>query len=180
MDRIKRGILSNRQVLIFISLLGTVLMSQLASFLLRFEFVIPPVEVRHLGWGAVLAVVCKLSVLYWRRQHRGFLSFSGLGDLRRALEASLGASLAFVAVMLVVDPRYPRSIYILDLILTTGGDLRAGGGGADDPGVEAGGGERRARDPEHADLWSGRGGQGGGGRDRLEPEAGDEGGGIFG
>jgi FlaA1/EpsC-like NDP-sugar epimerase len=121
MDRIKRGILSNRQVLIFISLLGTVLMSQLASFLLRFEFVIPPVEVRHLGWGAVLAVVCKLSVLYWRRQHRGFLSFSGLGDLRRALEASLGASLAFVAVMLVVDPRYPRSIYILDLILTTGG-----------------------------------------------------------
>lgn len=113
--------IANRQILIFMGLLTVVSMSQLASFLLRFEFSIPRLEARHLANGVALALVCKLSVLYLRRQHRGFLGFSGLHDLKRVLVASSMGSLLFMGAMLWLDSRYPRSIYILDFILTTAG-----------------------------------------------------------
>jgi FlaA1/EpsC-like NDP-sugar epimerase len=92
-----------------------------ASFLLRFEFAVPPIYLPMLGTAILSALAIKLTVfrtfglrhLAWR--HIGF------EDLLRIAAAHAVASLLLaVAVRVSLGPSFPRSLYILDFILCVG------------------------------------------------------------
>lgn len=115
-------ILSLRHMLIFMALASTVVVSLVFAFLLRFDFAVPPAEFRHLRFGLLVALPLKLIAFYLVRMHRGWLTFSGFGDLRRVVHGSLFGSAVLAAAMYGgLDPAFPRSVTILDGILCFGG-----------------------------------------------------------
>lgn len=97
---------------------GITAMALTASFLLRFEFLVPPDALQMLVQALPLVILIKLAVfrgfglrhLAWR--HIGF------EDLLRIAAANLVASVVVtVALRTWVGPAFPRSIYVLDLVL---------------------------------------------------------------
>ncbi len=92
-----------------------------ASFLLRFDFDLPATEWQHLKLGLALALSTKLVVFAVARLHRGWWSSVSTRDLIGVAYGTLAASVVFtVAARLLIGPGFPRSVYILDFILTSG------------------------------------------------------------
>lgn len=92
----------------------------LLAFWLRFEFVIPAAHLPHLWYalGAWLLTkpaifhACGLTHRWWRH--------SSIPDLLRLGFANIAASITGAAVITALaPPGFPRSIYLLDLILTS-------------------------------------------------------------
>jgi len=112
-------VLRQRHFFIFAALIFIVTGSQAAAFLLRFEFGIPLAELRSLQLGMILALAVKLPIFYGTRLHRGWLNFSGLDDIRRILLSTFLGTAAFSGIVYsVLGKAFPRSIYVLDFILT--------------------------------------------------------------
>ncbi len=109
-----------RRLLIFVYLNVVVLSSLLLAFSFRFDFAIPNGEMKHLAIGLVVALPLKLAIFYLTQVHRGWLTFSGLGDLWRIVRGVAVASCLFVLLMyaLRLAPAFPRSVYVLDPLLT--------------------------------------------------------------
>ncbi len=104
----------------FIALSQAVLitLSLLAAFLLRFDFSIPPPYTKLLYNSLWLAVVLKMAMFYVVGLHRGWWRFVGMPDLLRVLAANANGSLAFAVVnYTLVGPRFPRSVYCIDLLI---------------------------------------------------------------
>ncbi len=89
-----------------------------SSFLLRFEFAVPPAYIPMLGKALPAAILLKLAVfrafglrhLAWR--HIGF------ADLFRIVAAhTAGSTLLAWTLWVTLGPGFPRSIYILDFVL---------------------------------------------------------------
>ncbi len=89
-----------------------------AGFLLRFEFAVPEIYLPMLAAALPWALAVKLTVfrvfglrdLAWR--HIGF------DDLLRVALANLSASILLaLALRVALGPAFPRSIYVLDLVL---------------------------------------------------------------
>ena len=89
-----------------------------ASFLLRFEFAVPPLYLPMLATALPLALATKLGIfrlfglrhLAWR--HVGF------EDLLRIAAANAAASVLLTAlVRITIGPHFPRSIFLLDFLL---------------------------------------------------------------
>src|SRR5690348_3404719 len=92
--------------------------SGFAAFLLRFEFSIPREHIRHLAVGILVWAVTKLVVFHLLRLDRGWWRFVSVIDVARIGCANLiGSVLSVPAVLVVAPPGFPRSIYILDLVL---------------------------------------------------------------
>jgi FlaA1/EpsC-like NDP-sugar epimerase len=98
----------------------------LAAFLLRFEFTIPVDQEPQLVRGLLLALPIKIivflcfrpSILWWR--------YVGLLDVFKVLQASAASSAIFcIAAMKLIGPQFPRSIYLLDFILSFTGTAAA-------------------------------------------------------
>jgi len=88
------------------------------AFLLRFEFSIPEVHRKHLYCALLLWVPAKLIVFRLLNLDRGWWRFVSIHDLVRLVVGNLLGSLAGAALILSLGPqRFPRSLYILDLIL---------------------------------------------------------------
>jgi len=96
-----------------------------ASFLLRFDFSIPPSEVRQLVMGLAIAVPLKMLIFLAARLDRGWWKLVGIHDLTRVLIANMAGSALFATTAAVVVGRsFARSVYIIDFIvcfLTTAG-----------------------------------------------------------
>lgn len=96
-----------------------------ASFLLRFEFSIPPWQIEHLAYALCIWVVVKTLVFQLFAVNRATWRFISLPDARSLLAANVMASLASAVVIRLVAPHgFPRSIYLIDLalcLLVTGG-----------------------------------------------------------
>jgi FlaA1/EpsC-like NDP-sugar epimerase len=93
-------------------------LSLAASFLLRFDFSIPPGELPHL-YRALWPALALKSLAFWvARLDRGWWRFAGIADLHRVLVANAAGSLAFTAVAAMwIGPGFPRSVYLIDLLL---------------------------------------------------------------
>ncbi len=92
--------------------------SGVAAFLLRFEFRIPANEWTHLGYGLAAWLVCKSVAFRWLGLDRGWWRFVSIEDLARIGLANVGGSAGAALVITALAPRgFPRSIYILDLVL---------------------------------------------------------------
>ena len=93
--------------------------SVLGAFLLRFDFTIPGDEISHLRSGVCVAAAVKVLTFQVGGLRRGWWRFAGLGDVYRLAIANSVASLLFmVLVFLMVGPAFPRSIYVIDFILS--------------------------------------------------------------
>jgi FlaA1/EpsC-like NDP-sugar epimerase len=89
-----------------------------ASFLLRFEFAVPPAYLLMLG-RAILAALAVKAVVYrafglrhlaWR-----YVGFEGL--LRIAAANAVGSLALTIILSIAFGPAFPRSIYVLDFML---------------------------------------------------------------
>jgi FlaA1/EpsC-like NDP-sugar epimerase len=107
-----------RRAVIWVFHLATIALSLAASFLLRFDFSIPPRELPLL-YHAIWPALALKSLAFWlARLDRGWWRFAGIADLYRVLVANVGASLAFTAtVAITIGPAFPRSVYLIDLLL---------------------------------------------------------------
>jgi FlaA1/EpsC-like NDP-sugar epimerase len=91
--------------------------SAVTAFLLRFEFSIPASEFGHLGAAILVWVVVKVLAFHWAELDRGWWRFVSIHDVGRLALANTAASLlSFVAIVFTI-PRFPRSIYVIDLLI---------------------------------------------------------------
>lgn len=108
-----------RRRLINLGVLGVLIgASLLLSFLLRFEFAIPPEEFVTLQRALWLALAVKLPVLWLFGRERPSWRHLSVFDLSALVSAQATASLVFtIAALWRIGPSFPRSIYLLDFLL---------------------------------------------------------------
>ena len=92
--------------------------SGIAAFLLRFDLTLPPKEMAHLVYALQIWIVVKSIVFRMARLDRGWWRFVSLHDLPRlAIGNLLGSFLGALAIVLIAPRGFPRSIYVLDLLV---------------------------------------------------------------
>lgn len=112
-------LLKYRRWLVMAAELGLFAVAGVAAFLLRFEFSIPRNELAHLQFGLAVWLIAKPAVFALLRVDRTSWRHVSLDDLARLAAGNLFGSLAGCAGILWLAPRgFPRSIYILDLLLS--------------------------------------------------------------
>ncbi|MBM3739518.1 MAG: polysaccharide biosynthesis protein [Acidobacteria bacterium] len=93
-------------------------LSGLAAFVLRFDGEIPPNHQVHLMWGLAVWLVTKSVVFRFFGLDRGWWRFVSVDDVMRIGVGNLTASVAaFAVIRLWAPPGFPRSIYLLDLVI---------------------------------------------------------------
>lgn len=91
------------------------------SFGLRFEFAIPDEYVELIGVVLPIAVGLKLVVFLVFRQYAGWWRYVTLTDLLTLGRAALASSALLAAIIYLLGLRaFPRSVFIIDLMLTIG------------------------------------------------------------
>ena len=90
----------------------------ISAFLLRFEFAIPNVHRKYLVWALLILIPVKLIVFRVFNLDHGWWRFVSIHDLVRLAYGNLAASLlGAVCIRLFAPVGFPRSLYILDLLL---------------------------------------------------------------
>jgi len=123
LGRMSRPLFWALQALIFV-------ISGITAFLLRFDLTLPPREMAHLEYALLAWIAVKSIVFRMARLDRGWWRFVSLYDVPRlAIGNLLGSFLGALAIVLIARHGFPRSIYVLDLLvcllLTTGTRLAA-------------------------------------------------------
>jgi FlaA1/EpsC-like NDP-sugar epimerase len=115
---VPRGIFWVSQILVLA-------ISGIAAFLLRFDFTIPRNYLPHLLFALPVWVVSKVIVFHLAKLDRGMWRYFSVADTVRVTYGNvLGSLVAGIVIFLVGPANFPRSIYLLDLILSflvTGG-----------------------------------------------------------
>jgi FlaA1/EpsC-like NDP-sugar epimerase len=94
------------------------ILSGVGAFLLRFEFTIPSLFLRHLYFAVATWAVVKSLVFQLHGLHRGWWRFVSTPDLLRIASANIIGSLASgLVILLFGPPGFPRSLYFLDFLL---------------------------------------------------------------
>ena len=107
-----------RRPVIFVSELAVVLLSLAAAFQLRFEFEVPPHQRALFLQGLGLALLAKLAVFRLSGLERRSFRFTSFADIWLLAGANLAGSALFtICTRVVVGPRFPRSIYLVDFLL---------------------------------------------------------------
>ena len=92
--------------------------SGITAFLLRFDLSFPPKEVAHLVYALPVWIVMKIIVFRIARLDQGWWRFVSLHDLPRlAMGNLLGSFLGTLAILWLAPRGFPRSIYVLDLLV---------------------------------------------------------------
>jgi len=91
----------------------------LLSFFVRFDFVVPPANWAMCMLFLPLNVAIKFASFYYFKMDTGLWRYFSFKDLSRLLKATLTSSIFFmVFVMVLWGHGYPRSIYVLDGVIT--------------------------------------------------------------
>lgn len=98
--------------------IGIFITSGLAAFLLRFDFHIPSAYVQHLVYALLIWTCVKAIVFRLAKLDRGWWRYVSTNDLVSLVSGNVIGSIASCAVLLCVAPHgFPRSIYLLDLMI---------------------------------------------------------------
>jgi FlaA1/EpsC-like NDP-sugar epimerase len=107
-----------RRIWIVLIQVAIFIFSAFTAFLLRFEFNIPRQEFGHLRTAILVWIVVKTVGFHIAGLNRGWWRFVSIHDLGRLAFANTGASIvSFIAIALAL-PGFPRSIYILDFLIS--------------------------------------------------------------
>jgi FlaA1/EpsC-like NDP-sugar epimerase len=97
---------------------GVAAISLAAAYEIRLDFSLSPAEWRLLANVLMIAVPIKLCSFYVGRLHRGSWRHAALPDLIRIGFVNICASiLSASAVMMWVGAEFPRSVYVIDLLI---------------------------------------------------------------
>ena len=111
LGRISRPLICAVQAAIFA-------VSGIGAFLLRFDLSIPAKETAHLAYALAVWIVVKSIAFRLARLDRGWWRFVSLDDLPRlAIGNLLGSFLGALAILWIAPRGFPRSIYVLDLVV---------------------------------------------------------------
>jgi FlaA1/EpsC-like NDP-sugar epimerase len=89
------------------------------AFLLRFDFVIPDRYIDHLAFGTGVWVVVKTAVFHLAGLHRAWWRFVSIYDVSRIAAMSVVAAALSAVVIVTIGPDgFPRSVFVLDLLLS--------------------------------------------------------------
>ncbi|HYL35407.1 MAG TPA: nucleoside-diphosphate sugar epimerase/dehydratase [Bryobacteraceae bacterium] len=90
----------------------------IAAFLLRFDFTIPGSQRTYLYCGLMVWVPLKLIIFRLLNLDRGWWRYVSIDDIVRLIAAnSLASLLGGILILSLGPPGFPRSLYILDLLL---------------------------------------------------------------
>lgn len=118
--KILRGfVISHRRSVMIATLIVQVVISNYLSFVLRFESILSPEHVARFVRYLPLLLAIRLSFYLFTGLYKGLWRYASIDDLIKIVNTSaLGSILFYVMVRFVFgDVEYPRSIYILDLLL---------------------------------------------------------------
>jgi hypothetical protein len=96
-EAIQGIVVSNRLIFIRMWQAAVIAISLAASFLVRFDFVFPHSEMRHLLFGLLIVLSVKMLVFYVVGIEHGWWRFSGLSDLVKLFIANVAGSVVFNA-----------------------------------------------------------------------------------
>ena len=117
-DALRRSFLAHRLIFIRAWQIFVISLSLAAAYLVRFDFIFPASEAPRLWIGIGIAIVAKMTIFYVMGIEHGWWRFSGLADLVKIFVANITASAVFtVATAILVGPRFPRSVYLIDFLL---------------------------------------------------------------
>ena len=97
-------------------------LAYVTAYWLRFDFSVPADYWQVCAASLPVVLVAKLVAFYSLGLYRSSLRYVSLGDLKRLVVASSVASIAAVVVerFILPDTRIPRSIFVLDWVVTLG------------------------------------------------------------
>jgi FlaA1/EpsC-like NDP-sugar epimerase len=98
--------------------IGIFALSGVAAFLLRFDFGLPPGYMRHLAYALPIWIGVKIVVFRVAKLDRGWWRYVSVADLLRVVLGNFaGSTLSCVVILCIAPPGFPRSIYLLDLMI---------------------------------------------------------------
>ena len=90
-----------------------------AAFMLRFDFRLPELALRQMALALPIWVVVKSVGFHFARLNRRGLRYVSIEDVYRLLIANLaGSAVSYPAILALTSPRFPRSIFLSDLIIS--------------------------------------------------------------
>lgn len=90
-----------------------------AAFVLRFDFPIPPVAFHQMIVSVAVWAIVKGMAFQFANLNRRGLRYVSIADVYRLLIANVGgAALSYLLILLFAPVRVPRSIYLIDLVLS--------------------------------------------------------------
>ena len=117
-DRIIEQLRNVRRPLVWAAQIGVFALSAPAAFLLRFDFSLPPAYLRHLAYAFVIWILIKVAVFRVLKLGQGWWRYVSVVDLILVAAGNLaGSALGYVAIRLFAPRGFPRSIYVLDLMI---------------------------------------------------------------
>jgi FlaA1/EpsC-like NDP-sugar epimerase len=103
---------------VWVAQIGIIALSAVLAFLLRFDFKIPPAHLGHLAYGLSIWIVVKSVVFRVAHLDRGWWRYVSVADLLRIVSGNVAASaLSCILIVCVAPPGFPRSMYLLDLMI---------------------------------------------------------------
>lgn len=116
--------------LVWLADIAAIVISGVGAFLLRFDFALPPLQAGHLWWGLGIWIPVKALIFRLMGLDRVRLEFVSVPEMVALGLGNLSAALVSTGLILGCGPSsFPRSVYLLDLVLcllATGG-VRVGG-----------------------------------------------------
>jgi FlaA1/EpsC-like NDP-sugar epimerase len=107
-----------RRVLIWTAQIGMFALSGVVAFLLRFDLSLPSAYRLYLAYALPIWILVKIAVFHVAKLDRGLWRYLYVSDLSRIAFGNLTASiLSCVLILVIAPPGFPRSIYILDLMI---------------------------------------------------------------
>ncbi len=99
----------------------SVVLSLVGAYLIRFDFIIPAEYFQNLGFLLAVFIPVKLMTFYFFGLYRGLYRYTSVWDLINILKGTFVSSLLLVAIFgfAIFFEGIPRSIFLLDYILTT-------------------------------------------------------------
>lgn len=98
--------------------LGVFALSGVVAFLLRFDFGLPAAYLRHLAYAIPIWIVVKIVVFRLTGLDRGWWRYVSVADLLRIVIGNFaGSAISCVAILLIAPAGFPRSIYVLELMI---------------------------------------------------------------
>ena len=150
------GCKSVHRIVVWAAQIGIFALSTVAAFLLRFDFSLPSAYLFHLAYALPIWIMVKSAVFRVGNLDRGWWRYVSLNDLVRIVVGNFaGSALGCVLILVIAPGGFPRSIYLLDLILCFLGTAGLRVVVRMTAEATSHGAERR-RGKEHADLWRGR------------------------
>jgi len=107
-----------RRALVWAAQIGLFAISGVVAFLLRFDLRLPPAYRIFLAYALPIWILVKIVVFHAAKLDRGLWRYLSVGDLSRIAYGNLIASVvSFILIKVIAPQGFPRSIYVLDLII---------------------------------------------------------------